>query len=507
LNGSAVDDTRRILAAAALLGAVTVLAFAPFGLAPIAPLGLAMLSLAWMRARRARTAAAIGYAYGVGLYATGVHWLYISLHDIGGMPAPLAVGAVVGLAAVLAVYPALAGAALHRLCARRPRIAILALPALWTLCEWLRGTLFTGFPWLTLGYAEIPSGTLAGFAPVGGVYAVTFALAMGAAGIALAVRERQWRWLVPVAAIACVGLALQWPDWTVPRGAPMTASLLQGNIAQDLKFRQEELERTLETYRKLVRASRARLVVTPESAMPVVLDDLPTDYLDELTAHVRGQGGDLLLGAFVQDESGRYYNSMVNLGTSPRQTYRKHHLVPFGEYVPLRPLIGWIVDRAVAIPMSDQESAPDHPRPIRIGEQTIDIDICYEDVFGQELLRNLPRATLLINVSNDAWFGGAVGPHQHLQIAQTRALETGRPMLRATNTGISAIVDARGRISARAPQFVTTSLDGTVRGYVGSTPYVRVGDAGALTVAVLCLAAALALARAGRSPPADVASG
>jgi apolipoprotein N-acyltransferase len=190
------------------------------------------------------------------------------------------------------------------------------------------------------------------------------------------------------------------------------------------------------------------------------------------------------------DRSGRYFNSVMSFGTAPTQGYRKHHLVPFGDYFPLRPVLGWMMD-LMQIPMSDFSHGEPVQVPLRVAGQKIAVNICYEDAFGEEVIRQLPEATLLANFTNDAWWGDSLGPEQHLQIAQLRALEAGRPMLRATNTGVTAIIDSKGRVVASAPQFVKTVVEGNVQGHAGSTPYVRWGNYGFLALSALMLLAAV----------------
>lgn len=491
----------RLWAAPALLGALTVAGFAPFHVFFLPTLTLAALFSLWLAAGSRRAAALTGFAFGAGLFLVGVSWVYVSLHDFGGMPAPVAAAATLLFCLFLALFPAAVGwfaAPLRRF----PRAALLLfLPACWTLAEWVRGWIFTGFPWLAVGYGAAPHGPLAGYAPLLGVYGVSLLTAMGAGLLALAWRERRTslrRSLMPLAALALLwagGAAFDQMRWTRPVGEPLTVSLLQGNIPQDLKWREDRLAHTLDVYGRLVAESRARLILLPETAFPLFLDQLPDAYLASLIDHARRQGGDLVFGVPERSADGRsYYNSVVSRGTSPAQTYRKVHLVPFGEFVPFRPLLGWFLD-LMQIPLGDFSRGEADQRPLAVAGQRLAVNICYEDAFGEEIIRQLPEATLLVNVSNDAWFGDSIAPWQHLQIAQMRALETGRMMLRGTNTGITALIDVRGRITARLEPFHTGALTGTVQGYAGATPYARWGNAPAVALMVLGLAAAVLSAR------------
>jgi apolipoprotein N-acyltransferase len=487
----------RLFALPALLGALTVLGFAPFYLFFVPALTLAALFHLWRHAGSHRAAAWIGFAFGCGLFLTGVSWVYVSMHDFGGMPLPIAVLATLLFCLFLALFPMLVGwlgawfkgpAAAHLL---------LILPALWTLLEWVRGWIFTGFPWLAIGYSAAPYGPLAGFAPLVGVYGVSLLTALSAGLLALAYAGAARARALPIFALVALwlaGPALQQAPWTQAVGEPVRVSLLQGNIAQDLKWREDRLVSTLDTYRRLTLASPGKLIVLPETALPLFLEQVPPAYLTELSAHARANGGDLVLGVPERSADGRnYYNSVVSLGSSPSQVYRKVHLVPFGEFIPLKPLFGWFID-LMHIPLGDFTRGATTQRPLAVAGQKVAMNICYEDVFGEEIIRQLPEATLLANVSNDAWFGDSIAPRQHLQISQMRALETGRTMLRATNTGMTAIIDQRGRVTAQIDPFHTDALHGEAQGYSGATPYVRWGNLPALLAVLVLLGAGALLA-------------
>ncbi|HWQ39285.1 MAG TPA: apolipoprotein N-acyltransferase [Burkholderiales bacterium] len=488
-----------------LLGALSVLGYAPFHLYPVPVLALAAAALLWLQAPRPRTAGLLGLSFGLGLFGAGVSWVYVSLHDFGGMPALVAAGCTAAFCAYLALYPAAAAACLRWSRLPAAPALLLLLPATWTLAEWLRGWILTGFPWLAIGYSQVPLSPLAGYAPLLGGYGVSLATALLAGITALAVhcvREqhlplREWPrailteraiWLG--VAVLAAGLALQTRAWTRPQGEPTSVALVQGNVPQELKWRPDRARQTLDLYRELALASRARLILLPETALPMFNVDLPPGYLERLAAHARGQGGDLLTGIAEYAGPGRYYNSVISVGISPAQTYRKVHLVPFGDYFPLTGLFGWFMN-LLQIPMSDFSRGSPDQAPLAVGGQKVAANICYEDVFGEEIIRQLPQATLLANFTNDAWWGRSLGSKQHLQIAQMRSAETGRFMVRATNTGVTAIIDPRGRIVKAAPEFEVAVLEGEVRGYTGATPYVRWGNALALLPAgALALAAA-----------------
>ena len=482
---------RSALAAAFFLGAATVAGFAPMYLFPVPLATLAVLMLQWRHAQTPRRAAQLGWFFGLGFFLTGVSWVYVSLHTFGAMPAPVAAFVTLLFCAYLALFPAAAGYLAAILLVRTPVKYALLVPVAWALLEWVRGWLFTGFPWLAVGYSQIPMSPLAGYAPVLGIGGVTLATAVTSGLLmTLAARGpggtrlmRHPALYVLILLWAC-GYGLQQVRWTAPSGAPVSVSLLQGNIAQDLKWQPDHVRTTLDTYRRLALESKSRLVVMPETALPLFLRDVPEDYLADLAAHARDNGGDILIGVPEGSPHDAYYNSVVSLGTAPGQVYRKRHLVPFGEFIPLRPVLGWIV-QTLAIPLQDFSRGAENSLPLAVAGERVAVNICYEDAFGEEIIRQLPAATLLVNTSNVAWFGRSIAPYQHLQISQARALETGRYMLRATNTGMTAIVDPRGEVVALAPQFAPATVTHDVQGYVGSTPYVRWGNSALLALCVL----------------------
>jgi len=523
---------------AAALGATTILGFAPFELFALPVFTLALLFRLWQRAPSARAAAGLGFAWGLGFFLAGVSWVYVSLHDVGGMAAPLAIAATVLFCAYLALFPALAGYLSCRLRAGggtasgRPASAefwrnALALAGLWTLSEGLRGWAFTGFPWLAIGYSATPPNPLAGFAPVLGIHGMNFLVALTAALFAYGTASwaRTTGVLVAVGLLAGVGQLLRGMEWTQPVGAPFKVSLLHGDIPQSLKWVPENLPLSIDTYTRLAQENPARLTVLPETSIPLFFDDLPREVLAALTQH-----GDALIGIAIRHRDGGYVNGAVAaslppaehssplgsaagaargryapaFGGSPSaardvipravpsaptlQSYAKRHLVPFGEYVP--PGFGWFF-ALVHIPMTDFSAGPPRQRPLEIAGQRVAPNICYEDLFGNEIIAALPEATLLVNLSNTAWFGHSLAQPQHLQISRMRALETGRMMLRATNTGITAAIAPDGRVVGSLPPFTRGALVVEAQGFTGVTPYVRWGDALALLLAIGAISPAL----------------
>ncbi len=294
------------------------------------------------------------------------------------------------------------------------------------------------------------------------------------------------------------GYALRLIDWTDPLGAPVKVSVLQGNIPQEMKWREDRIQSTLDNYWRLIASTDARLTILPETALPLFLHDVPRDYLAAIAEHARRNQGDVLIGIPERDTRRNYYNSVLSYGASPTQTYRKSHLVPFGEFVPMKPLFGWFLE-VTQIPLLDFARGAVTQQPLAVAGQLVAVNICYEDAFGAEIIRQLPQATLLANVSNVAWFGRSLAPQQHLQISQARALETGRYMLRATNTGMTAIIDQRGHVRQAAPAYTTAILSDEVQGYGGATPFVRWGDTSVLVLAIGLLAGSLLMRVRGRS--------
>jgi apolipoprotein N-acyltransferase len=456
---------------AAIAGALCIAGYAPFYLYPITILGIAIFFHLVSQSTSRWKAAWVGLAFGLGFFGAGVSWVYISLHDFGGMPMWMAVLATAGLCFFLALFPAIGsyiGKALP--------VTWLALPVTWVLLEWVRGWIFTGFPWLNIGYSQVPASPLAGYAPIIGVYGVSFLLAI-TASLLLQLSQIKHRKTAAIGlcVIVILGIAGKYIPWTQPVGAPISVALLQGNIPQDIKWSEAEVINTLETYASLASRTNAQLIVMPETALPLLSHHIPETYIARLHAHALANQGDILMG-LVEYESGQFYNSVVSIGTANPQTYRKSHLVPFGEFIPLKQVFGWVYEHWLNIPLTDLSRGESYQTPMLLSGLYAAIDICYEDVFGEEIIRQLPKANLLINVSNDAWYGESLAAYQHLQMSQMRALETGRMMLRATNTGATAVINANGAIVSHLPHFETGLLEATVTGHAGATPYIRFGN-------------------------------
>jgi apolipoprotein N-acyltransferase len=485
----------RALLAAALAGASSLLSFAPLGWWPLQFLSLGYLFYQVGVGSSVRRATLLGWAFGFGWSIGGMHWLYIALNRFGGLPAILSAIAIALLGLYMGLFGALAagGAAWLRRRWTLPVTSYLmaVLPVMWGLSEWLRGWVFTGFPWAAAGYAH-NAAPLGGFAPLVGVYGIGVLAAVCAGCLVMLTQRKRWAALGLFAAILALGWGLRTIAWTHPAGQPLTVRLLQGDISQDEKFSAEHLGAILVRYRDLITAAPADLVAAPETAIPVFPHQLPPGYLDQLKAFASRTGSALMFGIPLSDGPVTYANSVAGIGPQG-QSYRydKHHLVPFGEFIP--PGFRWFTD-LMQIPLGDFTRGGAVQAPFAVKDQFVLPNVCYEDVFGEEIAKQLrdaaQPATVLLNVSNLAWYGESIAIPQHLQISRMRALETGRPMLRATNNGATAIIDARGEVAQLIPFYRQGVLSGSVQGMAGTTPYIRFGNALFLLLSALALGGA-----------------
>jgi apolipoprotein N-acyltransferase len=482
------------------LGALQTLAFVHTD-AWMLPIAAAALLVWRLNGAGPGRAAVLGWAYGTGWLCAGVWWLFISMHFYGGLPAWMAALAVFALAAALSLYLAAAAAVYARW--RRGRVGpdALLFACLWLLAEWARGVLFTGFPWVAAGYAQVDS-PLAALAPWVGVYGMGFAVAL-AAGLLGGLGSLGGR-LVHIrrGALGLAVVALLLLPWLLPRGAvldftrpagSLQVRLLQPNVPQDEKFAAERLPQTLSwVARNLIHqppgARTPDLVVAPETAVPLLpeqLQDMAPGYWEALQQHFRSPGPDgrpraALVGVPLGGFDSGYTNSVAGLSAQPQPgvadgadyRYDKWHLVPFGEFIPTG--FRWFT-RMMNIPLGDFARGVPNPPSFAVGTQRVAPNICYEDLFGEELARRFVDAatapTVLANVSNIGWFGQTMAVPQHLHISRLRSLELQRPMLRATNTGATALIDHRGRVQALLPPHTEGVLEGEVLGREGTTPY------------------------------------
>lgn len=414
------------------------------------------------------------FLFGLGWFVHGIYWIYNSLHYHGGAPMFMAILMVVLLGMYLALYPALAFYLSNRYFrADRFRMLVLVYPLMLVIFEWLRGYVLTGFPWVQMGYAHIDT-WLSGYGPILGGLGIGYLVCLVSGLLLYALWQREFRLTLPVVAgIYLIGFGLAQVSWTQPFGEPIKVSLLQGNVPQSEKWKPQNFNPTLRMYRDMALASQdSDLVIWPETALPAFRNRVQ-GYLDEIAASTENSNADMLIGLFVHgDDSRRYYNSVISLDG---QVYKKRHLVPLGEYFPFRPLLNFF-SQWIDIPMSDIDNGDRHQQLINVAGVPVGVNICFEDAFDRDVLLDIPRAKLLVNVSNDAWFGDTSEPWQHHQLARMRALETGRPLLRATNTGISSVIGVRGEVIAISQPFQRQVLSASISPYEGQTPYSRWGN-------------------------------
>ena len=523
-----------------LAGAVHALTFAPgplpdWALAITQILALAIAARVTLTAPSARQAWLRGWLFGFTTYAVGLYWLFISMHRYGDLAAPLAVGGVLALSAFLALFPATASALARRFAPlpsestpSRVLSSTLAWAALWAGFEWLRAVLLTGFPWLNIGYAHVDS-PIAGWAPVLGVHGMAFVAAFLAAAVASlwqpsrkkAMDSRQAMAAGVAVALAAAGWPLSRVDWSAPTGDPLNVRLIQGNIEQSQKFDPALLEQSLVRHLEMTALPPAagvpapQLVILPETVLPVFQDQLDPRIWDAWRGVAAQRNMTIAMGVPLHDRvdgRDRYTNSVMGFdGNTPVEQlvtgstamrYDKRHLVPWGEYVP--PGFHWFVDM-LNIPLGDFDRGTPRQTPFAVGGQHIAFNICYEDLFGPDLLPVLqpgangePGATILVNVSNLGWFGDSWALRQHLQIGRLRTMETARPMLTATNTGITAAIDAKGHVAAQLAPLQAGVLPVSVQGMTGLTPYARFGDKLALALLGVVLIASIGSGRRSR---------
>ncbi len=475
-----------------VLGALTTLSFAPFQLSLLTVLLVLPLLFVCLTVSP-RDAGGHAFWYGLGLFLSGTYWIYISVVVFGQAPAWIALLLMFGLALIMSAWLFAAGWLISRLTHGEPILLLLVAPAAWVMIEWLRGWVLTGFPWLAFGYAHVDS-PMGGFAPVLGVYGISFAVMLSAAAALCTILCRgpqRVAALVMVVLPWLLGGALNFIDWTESEGEPVRVTILQAGFGQDQKWLPENRQPTLDYYRDSTRiATDSDIVVWPEVAIPS-LSSRERAFISQLQSDANENGQTILFG-ILEDEQfrgeRRIYNSVFLVDGGALQSYRKRHLVPFGEYFPVPDRVReWM--RMLSLPHSDlTPGADEQPLLGSRGGPRLAVQICYEDAYGAEQLYALPEAGILINVSNDAWFGDSIAPHQHLQIARLRSLEFGRPTVRSTNTGISAFIDHRGELLQAGPQFEKTSMTADITPRRGATPYVSMGNYPVLILSFLILA-------------------
>lgn len=484
---------------ALILGMLLTLSFAPYGIYPLALLAPAGLLYLWVKSSSLKATFWLGYFFGLGLFGTSVYWIFISIHDIGGVPVPLSVLITVGMIAILSLYPALTGYCLNRFFPiNQYQKFIFAFPAMWLLFEWLRGVLFTGFPWLFIGYSQTNS-LLIGYAPILGVYGVSLAILMSSGLLVTLYHQRPekisyfpYRCIALIILIWGVGGLLSLIQWTKPEGKPISVALVQGNIEQTIKWSPEHIELSLDRYYELTKPlfGKVDLIIWPETAIPLPLqNETAQDYINALDSLALATKTQLILGIPIMSKDGTgYYNSLVTLGDQ-KLVYFKRHLVPFGEYTPFSSILTKTL-QFMDIPMSDLIPGSDTQSPLAIGKWHILPSICHEIAFP-DLIRNPdPNINFLLVATNDAWFGDSNAEPLHLQMAAMRALEFKKPVLFVSNDGITAIISPNGKIEKTIPQRQAGILIGTIQPRTGITPWLRYGSDSTLIIIFCFLYAA-----------------
>lgn len=487
-------------ALAVLAGLLFTLAFAPFNYSFFAIIGLSLLFASWQHCSPKR-ALLRGYLFGLAAFGLGVSWVFVSIHDFGKASVWSA-----GLLSSLfcgfwAIFPALAGyvSACLSPSPQKP-LSLLAMPVVWLWVEYLRGYwALDGFPWLQISYSQLDA-PLAGFIPLLGAYGTGFIGALTATGLLWLVQGKRYRGSVATGLLLLWlgGGFLQTITWTHALGLPIRVSLIQGNISQDKKWRPEFKMDTLNFYKTMTESHwSSAVVVWPETSIPAYLDTVNDWFIEPLNLAAKAKNTDLIVSLPVRTETERF-NAVMTLGKSTG-FYKKKHLLPFGEFLPWQPFSGWVLSH-LGMRLGDFTPGSPEQTLLKAGGYPFITSICYEDVFGAAGLVGLPEAAYLVNVTNDGWFGDSIEPHQHLQMARMRALETGRYLLRSANTGITALIGPDGQIISQLPLFTATVLTGSITPMGGMTPYARWGDAPALS-SLLILAAWLAYQKLTRTKP------
>ena len=457
------------------LGSLNVFSFAPYYFYPISFITL-ILFFSFNKEHSKK----LSFFYGLGFFIFGIHWIYIALNTYGNMHPIGASISTLGLCIFLALFYIPLGFK------NSSFFSLFLVASFFTLAEWLRSFIFTGFPWLSLGYSQVPNGAFVGYLPILGIHGVTFFIVLTALMIhhliSTSKKNIKLILILFILIIFMFGKFAHNKKWTEPMGNPFSISLIQGNVDQSLKWDQKYFSQTLSNYSNLINDAQGDLVVLPETTIPVTFKRLPETFKKRLINNRQK----FILGA-IRHEDNSYLNSGVFISNEYTQFYDKRHLVPFGEFIPLRFIFNVVYEKWLNIPFNDLKRGDKHQQLFEALGNKIALNICYEDVFGDEIIEVLPDATVLINISNDAWYGRSNAASQHLQISQARAIETGRMMLRATNTGATAIISNHGKIIDSLPHFQRGILEGNAQGFEGSTPYSKHGSKFSILICIIIL--------------------
>ena len=471
-------------------GCLIFLAFEPFNITPLAALAPAGLFYLLLCAQQRKQHLYLVGSFGFGMFAIGTHWIYYSVHFFGGAHWSLAILLTLLFALLIATSVLPLGLFSYYLRSHSVLIRLLLLfPASWVLVEWFRSWFLTGFPWLLLGQSQIDT-PLANIAPITGVFGVSWVVA-SLAGLLVLLgigSNRQRLFALTSSVLILFGAwTLGFIQWTQPIGEPIQVSLLQGNVAQENKWQPEYHQSTLDLYREMTEKSwDSDLIIWPETAIPDWFGAVSEQLIEPLRSAAYVEQSDLLVGGFYRKGQASYNSIMAITAAGGTEIYSKHHRVPFSEYIPFLEYLRFL-EQWIRLPY-DSVGKGTGKTTLPVAKQIAQMSICYEDVYGNESIAGLPEATLLINLSNDGWFTDSIEPMQHMQIARMRALEAGRYLLRATNTGISAIVNEKGRIIHTADPYITTIIKGKAQGFSGATPYVLVGNGLIITIMFAILA-------------------
>ncbi len=461
-------------------GALSVVAFEPFGFAPAVVISLAGLFWLWTRLDTLFAGFKTGFWFGLGMFGVGISWIMSSLYIYSNVPFLLALLSTFIFVALFAVFVGLAGLIASYFYNKKQSslIIVLIFPAIWVLIEWLRSTIFGGFPFLLIGSTQVHT-WLAGYAPVLGVLGVSWAVALTSATLLLLLIKKSWlvtsSTVSAVVMVWAIGLSLTQIEWVKPIGTPVDIALIQGNISQDQKWLPEVFLPTLKTYVSLTKKNLgADLIVWPETAVPSYFDIVQKGALRSFLTEARYFEADILIGIITRDkDKNHYYNAIVNAG-NPEQEYHKSRLVPFSEYFPFPTFFNKVSD-LFGLPFSSftPGKGDAQSRIMNVAGHDVGLSICFEMAFGEEIALSLPAAKFLVTVSNDAWFAHTLQPAQQLQDVQMRALELGREIARSTNTGYTAIVNIKGQIKQQIPAYETGVLRGEIQPYEGLTFFAK----------------------------------
>ncbi len=472
-------------------GILAALAFAPFNYAYFSIISLFILFLSW-DGISAKTALLRGYLFGLGLFGLGVSWVFISVHDYGGASNLISALITLIFVGTWALFPALAAYLTSKLMPASFRLERFAImPIIWILVEFLRGEyILNGFPWLQVSYSQLDT-PLSGFIPVVGGYATGFLVSITATALILILKARQFRLtgILIIFSTWILGSLLQEKQWTTAIDNPIKVTLIQGNVAQDQKWRPENRDKIISSYLSMTYQHwDSDIIIWPETAIPAFLDQVQNSLLQPLTEKAKLNKTDVIVSLpFRAPKSKSYNNAVLVLGEHPGM-YRKVHLLPFGEYLPLQPLSGYLLDQLNIMPIGSFTPGDLNQPLLQAAGYRFSTSICYEDVFSKLVIKDLPEAAFLVNVTNDGWFGKSIEPYQHMQLARMRALESGRYLLRATNTGVTGIVAPNGKIIDQAPLFKKATLTSKIYPMRTMTPYTKMGDLPVIAFLVVMLA-------------------